>query len=40
MNKNQKYSILFIIVNKKIVFLREKNIETWNWFIDPITTQK
>lgn len=36
MNKNQKFSILFIIVNKiKIVFLREKNIETWNWFIDP-----
>jgi len=40
MNKIWKFFILFIVINKILLFLRRKSVMVWNWFQDPITTQK
>ena len=40
MNKIWKFFILFIVINKILLFLRRKSVMVWNWFQGPITTQK
>ena len=40
MNKFLKKIILFIVVNKNLLFLHTNNIVIWNLFQDPTTTQE